>query len=75
MANDELLVWTIYERPLDYPNGYVVRAYECSRGEPVPWKTALFARTLESARAMLPAGLYRIGRSVDDDPKIVESWL
>jgi hypothetical protein len=36
---------------------------------------AYVARTLEDAREAVPAGLYRMDRDVNDDPRIVETWI
>lgn len=71
-----LTQYTIYERPRDYPEGYVVRAFHIVRGqtEPLPdpgsWKVA----TLELARAVIPEGLVNIGRQPGDDIHILEVW-
>lgn len=71
-----LTQYTIYERPRDYPEGYVVRAFHIVRGQtaPVPdpgsWKVA----TLELARGVIPEGMTRLDRYPGDDPNILEVW-
>jgi hypothetical protein len=72
--DDDLTVWTIYERPADFPEGFVVRPWTVKRGQSVPG-AAYVARTLEDAREAVPAGLYRMDRDVNDDPRIVETWI
>ena len=74
-----LTLWTIYERPLDYPDGYVLRPWRVmagSRGETAAGD-AQYAPTLEAARALLPAGLALtpLPRVENDDPCIVETWV
>jgi hypothetical protein len=73
-----LAFWTIYERPSDYPQGFVVRRSWVVRGHlnPLPelGPLQLYA-TLEEARASLPDDLTCLGRQPTDDPVIVESWV
>jgi hypothetical protein len=71
---DDLTIWTIYQAPRDFPEGYVVRPWTITRGGPAPGM-AFTARSLEDARANVPPGLYRQDRAPDDDPAIVETWL
>lgn len=69
-------IFTIYERPLDYPIGYVVRGSTVgSGGDIVVDSEAGYASTLGGARALVPLGLIRIERSPGDDPVIKEVWL
>jgi hypothetical protein len=74
--DDDLTMWTIYERPKDFPGGFVVRPWTLTRGGrgPVPG-AAYTARSLEEARGHVPPGLYRQDRAPDDDGAIVETWL
>lgn len=72
--HDRLPMWTIYQRPSDYPDGYVARMFfTLPRAEPTA--VAIFGPTRDAVRAALPAGLHRISRSPGDDPCIVETWL
>lgn len=78
MADDVLVVWTIFMDPTDAPPGfrYVVRGFDCGpNGESLPHPTAVAAKTLAIARSLVPPGLVRFPRDPSDDPKIVESWL
>jgi hypothetical protein len=74
--HDDLTMWTIYQAPKDFPDGFVVRPWTLTRGGggPVPGM-AFTARTLEDARANVPPGLYRQERAPEDDHTIVETWL
>jgi hypothetical protein len=72
----DLILYTIYGRPLDYPDEFVCRRWDgrtcmpIDRGEP-------FARgqTLDDVRRVLPVGLHNLGRQPGDDWAIVETWV
>jgi hypothetical protein len=71
-----LSVWTVYDHPSDYPDGFVARRHEAYTDHSVvATADAVFAPTLEAVRAKLPPGLHCITRSPGDDPVIVESWI
>lgn len=71
-----LSMWTVYERPRDYPEHYVARRWENVGGrEPVPTTDVFVAASLAEVRALLPPGLHCIPRFPDDQPVIVEIWL
>lgn len=70
----QLPMLTIYERPADYPDLYVVRVWECLP-TPQPTNMVVLTTTLEEARRRLPQGYQRISRSEIDDPKIVETYI
>lgn len=64
--------WTIYERPRDYPTGFVARRFE---GE-APTGDALYADNLDALRDVLQGmGLVMLMRQPDDPVVIVETWL
>jgi hypothetical protein len=69
-------VYTIYDHPRDYPQGFVVREWAIIDGatDPVP-RTAWYADSLASARLLVPDGHANIGREPGDDPYIVETWV
>lgn len=71
----ELTMWVIYERPLDYPDSYVLRRWRVMPGkvEPEPEPTAV--GPLGYIRKQLPADLTCMGRNPNDDPKILETWF
>lgn len=72
-------VWTIYDRPRDYPEVFVARQFHIVKGnggEPLPTSNVMVSKDLEPLRAMLRRkGLAVMPRSEGDEPQIVESWL
>ena len=75
--SEPLSLWTIYDHPTDVPEpfGVVVREWQVSSSGMQPMSDAQFAMTLDEARALVPQGLYNLGRQQDDDTKIVETWI
>jgi hypothetical protein len=70
-----LSMWTIYDRPKDYPDGYIARRFDCTALGPVATQHA-YPGELELIRETLrAAGLVRMDRLPDDEPQIVETWL
>lgn len=66
----------IYDRPHDAPNGFLVRSWDVTGAIVVPGKLlGSDLGSLEAARACVPVGMVNIGRTAQDDPKIVEVWL
>ena len=75
MTSDDFFIWTVYDRPRDYPKLFVARKFSTRRG-PRPTSEIMFASTLDGLREMLAAmGLTRLARSPGDDPVIVETWI
>ena len=72
---DVLEIWTICERPSDYPDGFTVRKHVVGKGGSHPTDEMFMAPSLDEARALIPMGLICVGREQADDPVIVESWL
>jgi hypothetical protein len=70
-----LILYTIYDRPADFPTRFVVRAWwvHTAGVELVPGGVSL-ADTLDDARAAIPPGHVLIARDELDDPVIVETW-
>jgi len=66
-----LAIWTVYERPADFPEQFVARKWLNER----PTSDIVQANSLAEVRSLIPAGLFRIPRSFGDDHTIVESWL
>jgi hypothetical protein len=66
-----LEMFTIYERPRDYPAHFVVRRFE--NGDPT--SDFAIALDLRGARNEVPLGLVRLARHPADEPHIVEVWL
>ena len=74
-ASKGLLIWTVYCRPLDFPDRYVARAHLTEAGQTKPLPFHLEAATLQGLREQLPAGLVCLARQEADEPQIVECWL
>jgi hypothetical protein len=71
-----LSMYVIYERPLDYPDHYVVRRWAVFLGDLSPDAAPhAVTLTLEAARASIPHGMVALPRNADDEPQIVESWI
>lgn len=68
-------MWVIYEKPADFPDGFIARKHVIDVGSHRPTMTCAHGETLESVRSQLPPGLVRLDRSPGDDPVIVESWM
>jgi hypothetical protein len=77
--HDELLMYAVFERPDDFPDGFLVRAFAVERpaGETAAPRPlgAMPAPDLEKARMHVPDGLVRIDHQPGDDAKLVETWL
>lgn len=68
---DDLNIWVVYERPLDYPGGFIARRFELDS----PTTDIRKGESLNAVRDQLPPGLTRIDRDPNDEPQIVECWL
>lgn len=74
---NDLVIWTVYWSPKDYPGEYVARAHVVGRHKNGVTATEFIKRgqTLKDIHDQLPLGLICFPRSPDDDPVIVESWM
>ena len=70
-----LSMWTVYDKPKDYPDATVARRFEIEGGQERATDDLLRASLEELRRVFDEAGLYRIMRAEDDEPHIVEVWL
>lgn len=66
-------LWVVYERPADYPTGYVVRLWWGMTPEPASYRAA----TLTQARQFVrdAGGCHRMDRQLGDEPQVLETWL
>lgn len=73
-VRNDLLTWTVYDHPTDYPGHYVIRPYSAKLDAPL---TVHFKHEqLDAVRAALAnMGLTCLPRAEGDDPCIVEVWL
>ncbi len=69
---DVFTVWTIYDRPLDFPEKWVLRAHDVPGG---PRASCEVADTLDELRAKVPPGLVCMTRTDGDYPAIYEVWI
>ena len=73
-----MFMWTIYDRPKDYPYACVARKFRITAGSPGPEPTTdvLLADTLDQLRRYFAErGLTCLPRADSDDPVIVETWM
>lgn len=73
-----LSLWTVYERPKDFPTEIVARRWLVDGEVDTPKHTdeVIRAGSIEEIRdAMKARGLFRLRRLDGDDPVIVEVWL
>jgi hypothetical protein len=70
-------LWTIYERPAEYPNLYVARESEVGGNEDAPrTKRMKFSSDLSALRKQMEQlGLTQHKREPEDQLYIVEVWL
>ncbi len=69
-------ILTIYEKPTDYPNDYVVRLNMANKDGVQHTSCHYRASTLNEVRAAIPQGHFTcVGRAEKDDPVIVESYI
>ncbi len=75
MKHASLVIWTVYENPLDYPGKWALRAHYVERGGVRAASECAVRDSLEEIRKCVPAGLTQMQRHRDDDPAIYEVWL
>jgi hypothetical protein len=76
MKRGQTPVWTVYERPKDYPAGYVARMFTVGSEGERDTGHVMHCLELEPIREKLHrAGLVLIPRDVEDEPQIIESWM
>jgi len=74
--NDALEMWTIYDHPRDHPNHYVARKFRVSGNQIEATKDLIVMGKLDNFRAYMKArGKVNLGRFLEDDPVIVETWV
>ena len=71
-----LAVWTVYDRPDHYPDGFIARMFEVASGGTTTPTDMLLTGELAGIRLVLAkARRIRLDRKPDDAPQVVESWL
>jgi hypothetical protein len=71
MSQKFIEVWTIYKRPRDYPNSFVVRLFRNA----VPTNVCYIAPTLEQARDYIPPDKQMLDPHPNDPITIMETWI
>lgn len=64
---------TIYEKPIDYPDGCIARVFELEK----PTNTLIYKRSIEECRADIKSAGFKIcvPRSENDVLSVVELWI
>lgn len=70
-----LLIWTVYDHPLDYPDSFIARLSVVDAAGVYATNKILSADSLLALRNKIPGGLYCLPRAPVDDPCIVECWI
>jgi hypothetical protein len=70
-----MVVWTIYNRPTDHPDGHIARKFESGKGGVVATDMTVEGELDDIRITLWNAGLVRLARNVEDEPQIIESWL
>jgi hypothetical protein len=69
-------IWTVYDRPRDYPTGFVAKMFEISSAGPCPTQYAIRSEELEPIREKLTrGGLICVPREEGGEPHVVETWV
>lgn len=68
-------LWTVYDRPKDYPHGICARRHEVTAGRSKPTEHILIGELKQLQGYFRAAGLHRLPRDEKDDVKIVETWV
>lgn len=68
-------IYTIYDRPDDFPNEVVGRISYIKPNSVIQGELFGRGKTVEEVRSQLPSGLICLGRQPHDRPQIVESWM
>jgi hypothetical protein len=76
MPTMSLKLWTIYERPAEYPNLYVARESEVGGEKNAPrTKRLKFSSDLSALRKQMEQlGLTRYARDSEEQPYLLEVW-
>ena len=71
-----LTIWPVYEKPRDYPTGWIARMHEVSGAVVKPTGHVIKAVELEPIREKLSrAGLVCVPRQEGEKREIIESWI
>ena len=69
-------MWSIFDKPLDYPQGYIARKFEITKEGVKPTKDTIKDKSLEEIReGFIELCYFCIPREAADVPSLVESWM
>lgn len=71
LSGVELPMWTVYDRPLDFPDKIVVRLFDPRKG---PTDIVLIFKTLHEAQAAFAHWTWMV-RAPSDEPQIMGVFL
>lgn len=71
---NDMVQYTVYESPLDFPGKYVIRQFVIRVNGTRPL-TGFVCDTIEQARSLVPDGMVRLMRTPQDHPSVVEVWI
>jgi len=77
MQDDELIIYTVFDHPADFPDEFVVRRFYSGANGTRP-DSELYARSRdvnEIYTLLSLKGLVRLERDESDDPKIMCSFI
>lgn len=70
------VMWTVYEKPKDFPEHFIARRWEVRRSGPTPTPDVIVCDGIDELRWRLEIlGLHRLPRHRGDEPQIVETWI
>ena len=79
MDRGALPMWTVYDKPTDYPTGYIARRYEVGgagrRGVILATNDTIVGPLEEIRNTFKLAGLTCLPRDEADERQIVECWV
>ena len=68
-------IWSVYDHPVDHPDGCAVRKLLVEDDGLLPAEWQLFQNLHDARAALARRGLIRVPRAAEDDPALVETWL
>lgn len=76
MTGQHLEMWTVYDHPTDWPDGYIARKWVILPTGPHATDECIVATGVSAIRNRFEEmGLVKLARSPEDDPSIMETWV
>jgi hypothetical protein len=75
LSRGVLSLWTIYDRPRDFPHSFVARRFEVDKNGDRATNDTVQGELHILRQSFRHCGLTCIRRADEDDLKIVETWL